>query len=78
MEQPEHISLESCDQCGLPALTYDDSGNARCVEHATVFIPAQGVESDGDEESQHPRAPLDRAQLRNPASQGDSRAAAEE
>ena len=51
MELPEHIYLQSCDECGMPALTYDDQGNARCVEHAAVFIPAEGVASESDEES---------------------------
>lgn len=51
MELPEHIYLQSCDECGMPALTYDDQGNARCVEHATVFIPAKGGASEDDEGS---------------------------
>ena len=49
MELPESIYLQSCDECGMPALTYDDQGNARCVEHATVFIPAPDATSGGDE-----------------------------
>lgn len=51
MELQQHIYLQSCNVCGLPALTYDDQGNARCVEHAAVFIPAEFVESKADEKS---------------------------
>ena len=51
MELLEHIYLQSCNVCGLPALTFDDQGNARCVEHAAVFIPAKVVESKADENS---------------------------
>ena len=51
MELQEHIYLQSCNVCGLPALTYDDQGNARCVEHAAVFIPAEFVESKADGKS---------------------------
>ncbi len=51
MELQEHIYLQSCDVCGLPALTYDDHGNSRCVEHAAVFIPAVGGVNEDDDKS---------------------------
>ena len=57
MELPEPIYLQSCDECGMPALTYDDQGNARCVKHATVFIPAADATSDDEDdhdETYHP------------------------
>jgi len=41
----------------MPALTYDDQGNARCVKHATVFIPAADATSDDEDdhdETYHP------------------------
>ena len=50
MELPEHIYLQSRGECGKPALTYGDQGNALCVEHATVFIAAEGAEVEYDEE----------------------------
>ena len=51
MELQGHIYLESCDECGMPALTYDDQGSARCIEHAAVFIPAVRGVSEDDEKS---------------------------
>ena len=46
MHLQEPIYLKSCDECGRPALTYDDQGNALCIEHASVFIPAVSVASN--------------------------------
>lgn len=45
MDQAEHIFDKTCRQCDLPALTFDNTGDALCVQHATVFIAA---DSGGD------------------------------
>ena len=49
MESPTPIYLQSCGDCGRPALTLNEEGEARCVEHAAVFIPAGVATHDEDE-----------------------------
>ncbi len=46
MEQVQPIYLQFCGDCGRPALTFDEQGIPRCVEHASVFIPADGAARD--------------------------------
>lgn len=46
MEPPKPIYLQSCGECGRPALTLNEQGDARCAEHAAAFIPAEGAPSD--------------------------------
>lgn len=51
MEKELPIYLQTCTECGLPALTFDEQNIARCAKHAAVFIPAGGApQGDGDEE----------------------------
>lgn len=40
MEIHTPIYLQSCGECGRPALTLDEQGEAHCAEHAAAFIPA--------------------------------------
>lgn len=48
MESPTPIYLQSCGECGRPALTLNEEGEARCAEHAAVFIPAEDAAHDED------------------------------
>ena len=51
MEKEPPIYLQICTDCGRPALTLDDQNQARCGEHAAVFIPAEGAPQNvGDNE----------------------------
>lgn len=51
MEKEPPIYLQTCTDCGRPALTLDDQNHARCAEHAAVFNPAEGAPRDeGDDE----------------------------
>lgn len=43
MENELPIYLQTCADCGRPALTFDDQDHALCAEHAGVFIPARGA-----------------------------------
>ena len=43
MEKELPIYLQTCTDCGRPALTLDEQHNARCGEHAAFFIPAGDV-----------------------------------
>jgi hypothetical protein len=51
MVQPVHIFDMTCRQCGLPALTFDENGNALCVQHATVFIAAGAAEDEDEDDT---------------------------
>ena len=46
MEKELPIYLQTCTDCERPALTFDEQHNARCGEHAAVFIPAGGFAPD--------------------------------
>lgn len=50
MENEAPIYLQTCTDCGRPALTFDEQRNALCVNHAAVFLPADGSPQDeGDD-----------------------------
>lgn len=51
MEATEPIFRMTCEDCGLPALTYDESNRSFCASHATELIRATRtvpVEDDFD------------------------------
>ncbi len=50
MDQPGHIFDSTCRQCDLPALTFDENGDALRVRHATVFIAAETPPDETEDE----------------------------
>ena len=49
MEPAEPIFRMTCYDCGLPAVTYDESNNSFCASHATALIRATRVLPDEDD-----------------------------
>lgn len=49
MELSRHIYRHTCHECGGPALTFNESGEALCNRHATVFIGMPGAQPQNDE-----------------------------
>lgn len=49
MELSRHIFRHTCHECGGPALTFDESGDALCKQHATVFIGMPGAQTQNGE-----------------------------
>jgi len=50
MDQPGPIYNKTCQQCDLPALTFDENGDALCVRHANVFIAAEAPPDETEDE----------------------------
>lgn len=49
MELSRHIYRHTCHTCGGPALTFNESGDALCNQHATVFIGMTGTQTEDDD-----------------------------